>query len=54
MSRSKVRKDPLSISGLPNTPGVYALYGGSEVSAYVAYVGIAGAGHRDEINFAPA
>jgi hypothetical protein len=31
------------VSDLPNRPAVYALYGGSESSAYVAYVGIAGA-----------
>ena len=30
-----------SISDLPDTPGVYALYGGSGRSRYVAYVGIA-------------
>ena len=34
-------KTILSISDLPGTPGVYALYGGTGRAKYVAYVGIA-------------
>ena len=31
----------MSISDLPNTPAVYAMYGGQDRSFHVAYVGIA-------------
>ena len=34
--------DASYISTLPNTPAVYAMYGGTGGSRYVAYVGIAG------------
>jgi hypothetical protein len=34
--------DSSYISTLPNTPAVYAMYGGTGGSRYVAYVGIAG------------
>ena len=33
-------KDVLAISDLPNTPAVYALFGGRGRAHYVAYVGI--------------
>jgi hypothetical protein len=40
--REEVMLDSSFISSLPNVPSVYALYGGTDRSRYVAYVGLAG------------